>query len=610
MVKNARFPLFAVILASLLVSSCASYLQNSTKAVLFKAPEKPQTGLQRYQMQTDKQGYFFGSNPVFISSDSKFSIRINAVHPSWIAPPNRPLGAEGVSSISQDDGLSQSIFEHIRGKELRLLTTVEALDTSDPLETNSKRYFKATNVKFDAQSYMLVPLDSSERYVFTHESDTSYRVKFQLFEVDNLGLKKALVRVSRNPGIAGVLEDIFKTATNTLGALAGDIVTEEFQRVRTEELALERLLMQSGASEEFHGTILVLRDDDFVTKYGNMSVKTEFSTTKEALKKSFGDDAPKDIEEIIKASPSDVAHYIPDVIPLGYVENQYLLVDAFKCNESSANAAFDRTNFETAFNQISDKEFLFDQRGTNLVVASEEVVQGQKKLQTDCAFLQANSFLQFSVAETLSPRIEQTTNTNGSNADGVRRITRNIRKLVEFLDERTSDDQKKIAEIKVELQGRKQRIESENERLQESTERARNIEFELSRLRIVLEERKLREQGEEAAPEDAAENSGSENSGVVGSGLVQVYEYLSNEEISSRILFFEQELARATEFITNGQTIVSELKSQVMFLTQQQAAIERNIEDAGSLQDFGSIAERLNLVALEKWKTHLERTPD
>lgn len=194
-----------------------------------------------------------GGNPVEVYTDSKFVLSIDHIHAGWLHNDWRNLRQ------AEPGGLPAWRRAHFRGKELWLLTTIRSLDPADPLEVNSKLYVKATNVKFDTGSFSFVPLDAAERDVFTHDSDKSYRIRFQLFEVDGFALKRELVRVAQSPGIAGAAQDLLLTLQGTAGALAGDIVKNMFDRWREEPLAFERLLLTLGATEEFRGEILLVR---------------------------------------------------------------------------------------------------------------------------------------------------------------------------------------------------------------------------------------------------------------------------------------------------------------------------------------------------------------
>ena len=248
--------ILACLLMSTLFAGCAIAERHSSNAALLteSEPKKDKYALAR---DTDFSApVAYGSNPVYIYTDSKFVISIDRVYAGWLKPENASVSNEAESGA----GFRHEVVDHFRGKELWLLTTIHSLNTKDPLEANTKLYVKATNVKYDGGSFSLVPLDSDERIVFAHDSDSSYRITFRLYEVDGLTVKRELLRLSQNPGLIGAAEDILLTLKGTFGALAGDVLKRYFDRWREEPLAFERLLLTFGAVEEFHGEILLVRD--------------------------------------------------------------------------------------------------------------------------------------------------------------------------------------------------------------------------------------------------------------------------------------------------------------------------------------------------------------
>ncbi len=315
------------------LSGCESLSKrHATRAILF-AQEKDVTQKQSTTEQPKDDTNFviapqksplYSGNPVFIHNNTKFSIRIDEINPGWIyrekptkssrtSNANSKGGSGSATSSNPYHPISREQFDHFRGHELWLLVTVSSLNVNDPLETKSKRYFKATNVKFDAQSYSLIPLDSEEKYIFTHESDSSYRVKFQLFKVSEFSVKKELAKISKNPGIIGAGKAVLETLKNTAGSLAGDVIQSLWDDKASEALALERFLLSAGATMEFNGELVVLRDGDFQKRIASDIFLPDES---KAIQHFLGIQNKPQIKNFKFAKP--------------FVENQYLLVDLFK----------------------------------------------------------------------------------------------------------------------------------------------------------------------------------------------------------------------------------------------------------------------------------------
>jgi hypothetical protein len=262
--------LFIFVLITL-ISGCTH--NNASKAFLYKKTK----GTTEYTVVTQKSNitdtsFGVSSNPVYISRDSKFSIKLDSVFTGKLA------NKKSVSTPNYFSKSDKNRFNNIKDKELWLLTTISSLDSSDPLETNSKRYFKSTNVKFDSFSFSFFPLDSDESYVFTHESDMSYRVVFQIYEVDGFLFKSELSKLYNSPGIAGLVKDGYETLSSTFDSVVGNAFSNWLKGKSEEKLALERLLLKAGATQEFYGQFLVLRENNF---FENVSSKNiSFSNEK------------------------------------------------------------------------------------------------------------------------------------------------------------------------------------------------------------------------------------------------------------------------------------------------------------------------------------------
>lgn len=318
-------------------------------------------------MVQGKKQYF--GNPVFIHNNTKFSIRLDEIGAGWLY---RELGTAESRQAHQNENfylpnvdrhpISRNDFHHFRGRELWLLATISSLNSNDPLETKSKRYFKASNVKFDAQSYALLPLDADEKFIFTHESDMSYRVKLQLYSINNFELKKELAKISKNPGLIGVGEAILSTLKNTVGSIAGDLIESTWNDKIDEGLALERFLLSIDAIEEFNGEILVLRANDFNHRKTDIAFSKE---TLQSIRENIEDEnAKKTLNDIIE-NDKDGIYYFPSPV----VETSYILLDYFKKNPVP----------ECAYSQGSDSWKSNFNAYIDLEIAADEVIEINKE---------------------------------------------------------------------------------------------------------------------------------------------------------------------------------------------------------------------------------------
>lgn len=238
-------------LAFCLLSGCST--NHFSEAILYQ--KKPGTAATFESIQD-------GNNPVYVSSDSIFSIGIEHIQPGWIHNGE----TQPTLNDSKYRGFKKGITSHLMGKELWLLTKIESLNNEDILERNIKTYYKTTNVKLNSESFSRIALDVSEKDVFTHGADSQYRVTFKLYEVDAFDLKKAsAMAYDKSPGIAGVLLTAGQAITSTLGAVTGSIVTDLWSSARKEQLFIERLLLENDATLEFQGSIILLRKDDVLS---------------------------------------------------------------------------------------------------------------------------------------------------------------------------------------------------------------------------------------------------------------------------------------------------------------------------------------------------------
>lgn len=245
-----------IIVAISFLASCTT--DNSYRAVLLDQSDPKST--ERYDSIYDAQGRYISGNPINIGNDTRFSIVIDAISPGWL------LQQSAARKILQSNESSNqpSVLaprDHFKDKELWVLTKISSVSSADIMETQSKQYFKASNVKFETEAFSLIPLDEAEKVIFTHLSDSAYRISFEVFEIDGFEIKQEIQRAGQNPGISQILIDGFNTTKNILGATLGDYVTSRLKEAVGQPGALERLLLELGATREFSGQVMVHRSD-------------------------------------------------------------------------------------------------------------------------------------------------------------------------------------------------------------------------------------------------------------------------------------------------------------------------------------------------------------
>lgn len=245
MSNELAYRLTAISITLLLASGCTS--QHYSAAILLSKDHNTANTYRAIDSDTGK----FEGNVVDIGANSRFSVEIRQILPGWLHRQNVVTAAAGAKKNVKNN--------HFMDKELWLLTTIQSKSPNDVMELQSKRYFKASNVKFESSAFAIMKLDQAERIVFTHLADTAYTVKFEIFEIDGFRVKQELTAASQNPGISGIVVDVAKTGVNILGATVGDYVTTRVKKVVDEPLAVERLLLKQGAVREFSGTFTINR---------------------------------------------------------------------------------------------------------------------------------------------------------------------------------------------------------------------------------------------------------------------------------------------------------------------------------------------------------------
>ncbi len=252
-----------LLMITLLVTACG-HTRHGTRAHVYEqtAPSPADDSASRWHRPRDTEtGAQYGQNVVFVSNDSKFSIQLGRVNPGELLRQTPIDSATGNGPSLR--GISRVEKDNLIDKELWILTTISSLNPDDPLELRGKKYFKSSVLHLDSMDHSLIPLDEAERVLFTHESDTSYRVEIRIFEVDGALLKREIALAAEDPGLVEVVEAGAKTVLGTLGSAIGPTVSNAFKRYRDQPLAMERLLLASGAVEEFSGRFVVVRRGKF-----------------------------------------------------------------------------------------------------------------------------------------------------------------------------------------------------------------------------------------------------------------------------------------------------------------------------------------------------------
>lgn len=226
------------------------------------------------QSETDKLYRFArtGNNVIKVPADSKFRLTINDIHPGWLHQ------SEHKRSPDRSGGnWTRKQASHLFDKELWVLTRIESLSNTDILERESKVYFKATNIKLNSTSFLPIGLDISERTLFEHAADTSYRVSISVYEVDGFAVKRAIAKAyDSSPGLSGLAMDLLNTVKSLGLGVIGNTLADMLFQTQTEKSELERLLIKLGSSKEFGTTLHVMRTTGDDATAGRPGTAREF----------------------------------------------------------------------------------------------------------------------------------------------------------------------------------------------------------------------------------------------------------------------------------------------------------------------------------------------
>jgi hypothetical protein len=246
--RIGRLSTMACIALALPLGGCAT--RHYSELLLYKCDSDD------CKQQSVRDDLVYGSNPVFIRRDAKFTVELSEVSPGWI---HQKTVADAPDADSSDIKRRES--QHLRGKELWLVTRVVALKADSPLELEGKGYYKISNIKLGSGSFAAVPLDSAEQLLFSHKADTAYRMTVRVYEVDAFEIKRTLGRTYRdNPGLWGLASAAWSTFKSTVGSLVGDTAASLAKNALDlnavdDPLLMEAILLQSGATIELSGTL-------------------------------------------------------------------------------------------------------------------------------------------------------------------------------------------------------------------------------------------------------------------------------------------------------------------------------------------------------------------
>lgn len=264
--SNPVWPALAA--ALLLAAGTACRTVHCSSAVLLeRLPADPPSKTETYQLVTNHPAEqaptreFVSGNPIRIARSCDFRLDISELSPGWIhegLAPRLPAAGDSGWSSRQDEW-EKPDREHLRGNELWLLTIVRALDVDDPLQLKTKTYIRSTNIKYDSESFSLIPFDAAESRIFEHGADSSYRVSFRLYEVDGIELKRLVAGAARdNSGLWDAAGNVFAGLKGAAAALLGSPGQKLIEKFENEPIFFERLLLESGGTLEFQGSVTIL----------------------------------------------------------------------------------------------------------------------------------------------------------------------------------------------------------------------------------------------------------------------------------------------------------------------------------------------------------------
>ncbi|KJU85295.1 hypothetical protein MBAV_002513 [Candidatus Magnetobacterium bavaricum] len=335
---------FVVLLAFL--SGCATY--HSYESFLYKkddvndpelackaACELSPTGCKadpvcaerRYVPVSNDYQHNESSNPIYVHADSNFTINITEIRPGWMHEGSNYTDPNTENYNSWTEDRTRAMID----KDLWLIVKVSSLDNSDPLESNSKKYYHATNVKLNSASYWAVPLSDTERIVFKHDADSDYRVTFTLYSVSDFEFKQVMNKMIQDSGLATSAIKAIKAYLKGLVGITLDSFEKEIDSEIKDHMLIERVLLEANSVAELKGSFVVLRTDKLVSdleRSGDKEKMEEYIKTnklckhREFLLYDYFKSKKNDKNEAVVASYKNKLEYEK---LLAGIEDKYLL---------------------------------------------------------------------------------------------------------------------------------------------------------------------------------------------------------------------------------------------------------------------------------------------
>lgn len=404
------------------IGGCASNV-DSSRAFLYE--EQPcvekcdvsddLTIPESFSLVKDVNNLVFSSNPIHIAENSKFSIDFQRINPGWIhsGKKRKKEKSRSLEEVVATSKITSTEENHLKGKEMWILTTIRSLDVTDPLESNSKIYYKASSIKLDAESFTNIPIDISESRVFTHSSDSSYRLDVRLLEVDNIKIKQELKRFQGSGGFEGILMAFYKTAKKLTGAIAGNFIDTRLTQAASQPLAFERLLLNAGSTVEFQASVIISRRGKFKDRYKYKEVPIlGFNSIKSKIEKSINGS-----QKTKNGGANNEEQQDPDPF---LAKRNFLLADMVEPAKHNYNNTLPEVkSFKTPEEHLSFRDGI--DKCLSLVESTIEKTRRKK-----CLNVSKGPYIWFSVSEIEDPSIA---------LGGGKSPIPNVEKQIEVLDE-------------------------------------------------------------------------------------------------------------------------------------------------------------------------------
>lgn len=239
-------------------AGCAKYHATSASLLVVKRDKtETKTDYIKEKNLISNDELYVGNNPIYLHGDTVFSVELKQVYPGWVHQ-----NANNTRVAPEDSTWKRSAARQLKNRDLWVLVSIQSLSNQDPLELKTKKYFTASNVKLESESFALIPLDEKESIVFTHIVDGSYRMNIKVYEIKAFELKQALLWLKQeNPGIVDVVQTGVDALGGTVKSLLGHTLFKWLEQKNEEPLFFERILMELGGVIQFHATVLFLKNN-------------------------------------------------------------------------------------------------------------------------------------------------------------------------------------------------------------------------------------------------------------------------------------------------------------------------------------------------------------